>query len=61
VGTDSVNDEIVSLSISVEECNLVNNATATTPGSTPSFNAAATNDRGTTNEPDVNWISSNPG
>jgi hypothetical protein len=59
IGTDSVNDEIVNLSISVEQATLTNNAAATTIGGAYAFSASATNDRGTTYKPTATWNSSN--
>jgi|AntRauTorcE11897_2_1112592.scaffolds.fasta_scaffold05621_4 hypothetical protein len=59
VGTDAINDEIVTLSISIEETLIANNTAAATVGSDHQFKATATNDRGTTYEPGVTWNSSN--
>lgn len=59
LGTDSVNDEILTLAISVEQASLVNNVAATTVDGQFSFTASTTNDRGSTYEPAVTWNSSN--
>ena len=61
VGTDVVDDQIVDLSISVEDRSLVNNATAAILGDEYSFSAKARNDRGSEFEPSVVWNSSNSG
>jgi hypothetical protein len=45
VGTDAINDEIVTLSISIEETPIANNTAAATAGSDHQFTATATNNR----------------
>ena len=59
IGTDAVDDQIVDLSISVENRPLVNNATAAILGDSYSFTAKARNDRGNEFDPSVQWNSSN--
>ena len=58
VGTDVVDDQIVNLTISVEEVELINGSTSTLLGNQLNFSVEGLNDKGSKYEPEVTWTSS---
>ncbi len=61
IGTDVIEDQVTTISILPDEGELVNGSDISgLVGAEKSFNASATNDRGKTFVPEINWTSSNP-
>lgn len=61
IGTDVIEDQVTTISILPDEGELVNGSDISgLVGAEKFFNASATNDRGKTFVPQINWTSSNP-
>lgn len=61
IGTDVVDDQIVNLTISVENVELVNGAASTLLGEQLNFIVEGLNDKGSKYAPEVTWSSTNTG